>query len=193
MIAHVTQSRSFPSPLRSFFLGKRSLAGLGMVVAGLIALGFGLEAQANHGVLEGVTTTPTANLAQSVTAQPTFPAPGRYLFGQVAEPDQIGQGYMVVESTGDRVYGALYYPSSSFDCFHGAVQGNQLAMTIINSYSQEAHPYSIALVSDTTVASDSLSEGLTPLSLSGFHALATLTENDLRMLSVCQATITPDP
>jgi hypothetical protein len=163
-----------------------------MVAAGLIAVGFGLEAQANHGVPEEVTTTPTARVTQSVTAQPTFPAPGRYLFGQVAEPDQIGQGYMVVESTGDRVYGALYYPSSSFDCFHGEVQGNQLAMTIINSYTQETHPYSIALVSDTAVASDNLSDGLTPLSLSGFHALDTLTENDLRMLSVCQATVTPD-
>jgi hypothetical protein len=69
----------------------------------------------------------------------------RHLFGQVAQPDQIGQGYMVVERSGDRVYGALYFPSSSFDCFHGQVEGTELAMTIINSYDQETYPYSVAL------------------------------------------------
>jgi hypothetical protein len=97
------------------------------------------------------------------------------------------------ERTGDRVYGALYFPNSSFDCFHGLVQGNELAMTIVDSYSQESYPYSIALANDTSVASADLSNPLTSFSLSGFYALDTLSENDNRMLDICSGALVPAP
>ena len=58
--------------------------------------------------------------AQQMDARPSaFPEVGRYLFGQVPQRDQLGQGYIILENTGDQIFGALYYPSSSFDCFRG--------------------------------------------------------------------------
>jgi hypothetical protein len=126
-------------------------------------------------------------------AQNVPTSPGRYLFGQASEPDQIGVGYVVLERTGDRVYGALYFPNSSFDCFHGQVQGAELAMSIVDSYSQEVYPYNIALANDTSVASTDLSDNLTPFNLSGFYALDTLSENDNRMLDICSGALAPAP
>jgi hypothetical protein len=111
------------------------------------------------------------------------------LFGEVSEPDQIGHGYMVLESNGETVYGALYYPHSSFDCFYGEVEGAELAMTIINSYTQEIYPYSIALVSDSAIAATSPGS-LEPLSLEGFYALEQVSDNDIRMLDMC-GTVVP--
>ncbi|NJL45686.1 MAG: hypothetical protein HC922_08110 [Leptolyngbyaceae cyanobacterium SM2_3_12] len=151
----------------------------------LLALGSGAHVKA-----ESLTSS---SLSQAeTTPQPVFPAIGQYLFGQVPEPDQFGQGYMVLESTGNGVYGALYYPRSSFDCFYGQVQGAELAMNVINSYSQEVYPYSVALVSNTAVASASLAEEpIAPLNLSGFHQINDLSGNDLRMLEVCQGVVAP--
>ncbi|NJL48341.1 MAG: hypothetical protein HC929_13755 [Leptolyngbyaceae cyanobacterium SM2_5_2] len=187
MIAPVPQSRSLTSLLKRLSNLSRHLTALSMLVAGCGGVGLALAAPAQAAPL---TPAISMGLAQNAaTSNAVFPAPGQYLFGQVPEPDQVGQGYIVMETTGDRVYGALYYPSSSFDCFQGQVQGNELAMTIINSYSQEAYPFSIALVADSTVAAQQLPDGLTPVSLSGFHAIDTLTDNDLRMLSVCKAAV----
>ncbi|MEB3252119.1 MAG: hypothetical protein VKO01_08285 [Cyanobacteriota bacterium] len=129
-------------------------------------------------------TSPATAALQTTSSR--FPAPGRYLFGQVPTPNQIGQGYMVLESTGSQIYGAVYFPSSSFDCFQGQVQGNQLAMTIVDSYSQEAYPYSVALVADTAIAATNLPQGLSPVNLAGFHAIPTMTDQDLSMLEMCR-------
>lgn len=115
----------------------------------------------------------------------------RYLFGQTPQPDQIGQGYVVMERTGDRVYGALYYPSSSFDCFHGQVQGTEVAMTIVNSYDQEAYPYSMALAEGPVVAAGEAAGELVPFELEGFHAIDTLSDNDHRMLDMCSGVVAP--
>jgi hypothetical protein len=150
-----------------------------------VSLGIGAAVQAEPGVIgEGA----DLSLAQ---APASFPAdgPGQYLFGQTPEPDQVGQGYMVLDNTGDRVYGALYFPSSSFDCFHGQVQGNQLAMTIINSYTQEAYPYSVALVTDTAIASSDSGNTIDPLGLDGFYQLDGPSDNDLRILEMCRGVV----
>jgi hypothetical protein len=130
-------------------------------------------------------------LAQQIDAQPSFPEVGRYLFGQVPQRDQLGQGYIVLENTGDQVFGALYYPSSSFDCFRGQVQSGRLAMTVVNSYTQETYPYSIALVADTAIASP-YADSLEPLSLEGFHSINDISDNDLRLLETCRTVVTPE-
>lgn len=122
----------------------------------------------------------------------TESAAERYLFGQVPQPDQIGQGYVVLERTGDRVYGALYYPSSSFDCFEGQVQGDEVAMTVINSYdSADTYPYSLAMAEGPAVAASDASGELVPFGLEGFHAIGNLSENDHRMLDVCRGVVEP--
>lgn len=128
--------------------------------------------------------------ALAVAQTAAEPEGERYLFGQVPQPDQIGQGYVVLERTGDRVYGALYYPSSSFDCFEGQVQGTEIAMTVINSYDQaDTYPYSLAMVEDSAVASSDASGELVPFGLDGFHAIGDLSENDHRMLEMCSGVV----
>lgn len=163
---------------------RRPLAYALFGTAALAALGTAAQAQ-----------TVVEQMAPEVlaVAQTTVePAAGRYLFGQVPEPDQIGQGYVVLERSGDRVYGALYYPSSSFDCFQGQVQGSELAMTITNSYDQDSYPYSIALAEGPVVATSDASGELVPFGLDGFHALGAPSENDHRMLDMCRGVVAPD-
>jgi len=132
----------------------------------------------------------TSPAALAIAQTATEPVGERYLFGQVPQPDQIGQGYVVLERTDDRVYGALYYPSSSFDCFEGQVQGTEIAMTVINSYDQaDTYPYSLAMVEGSAVASSDASGELIPFGLDGFHAIGDLSENDHRMLEMCSGVV----
>jgi hypothetical protein len=121
------------------------------------------------------------------SAAPVFPADGVYLYGQAPEADQLGMGYMVFEAVNQRLVGALYMPSSSFDCFEGQLQGSELAMMITNSYTQETYPYGVALVTEGAIAS--ATNTLAPLTLDGFHQISTPSENDLRMLAVCKANL----
>lgn len=171
-----------PLPIHWLTRLHRPLSRLGLLISCLGLVSAGLAVQTGYSLAQ------TAPVSAMTTPQTTsrFPAPGRYLFGQVPTPNQIGQGYMVVESTGKQIYGAVYFPSSSFDCFQGQVRSNQLAMTIIDSYSQEAYPYNVALVSDTAIAATNLPQGLSPVNLAGFHAIPTMTDQDLSMLEVCR-------
>ncbi|WP_155523759.1 hypothetical protein [Nodosilinea nodulosa] len=154
--------------------------------AAAAALGAVAPAQAQTAPAQTATESTAIETAAAVPS-----ASGRYLFGQVPQPDQIGQGYVVLERNGDRVYGALYYPSSSFDCFYGQVQGTDLAMTVIDSYEQEAYPYSLALADAPPVATSETTGDLAPFGLSGFFAIQNLSANDHRMLNVCRAAVAP--
>ncbi|MGF1517531.1 MAG: hypothetical protein ACFCVB_06970 [Nodosilinea sp.] len=179
----VIQTKLFSALVRPFSIQGRvrdrtPLASLLMASAALIAVGVAAPAPAVESLA----------IAQSAPVQPVAE---RYLFGQVPQPDQIGQGYVVMERTGDHVYGALYYPSSSFDCFHGQLQGTEVAMTIIDSYAQEAYSYSIALAEGPIVAAGETVEDLVPFNLDGFSAIDTLSDNDHRMLDMCRGVVAP--
>ncbi|MBE9156563.1 hypothetical protein IQ265_06935 [Nodosilinea sp. LEGE 06152] len=165
---------------------RHSLSYLFVGAAAAAALGAIVPAQAQSVAPESASETTVAQTAAAL------PEAGRYLFGQVPEPDQIGQGYVVLERTGDRVYGALYYPSSSFDCFYGEVEGTELAMTIINSYDQQSYPYSLALADGPAVASSSAVGDIAPFGLDGFFAIDTVSDNDHRMLETCRAAVAPE-
>lgn len=111
---------------------------------------------------------------------------GVYLYGQAAERDQLGSAYMVFEVNQGNVVGAFYTPSSSFDCFYGRFQENEMALTVVDSYERTLHPYAIALQSPDPVAT--AGEGvLAPINLEGFQPIANINENDQRLLSTCQA------
>ncbi len=172
---------------------RRPVARLLITTAVLLAVGAG-DAQASPEPLDQTTHRLTTGILAQVSQAATsrFPAVGQYLFGQVPQPEQPGQGYIVLESTATQVYGALYFPNSSFDCFTGQVQGEELALTITNSYTQEVYPYNIALSSDTRVASVGATGSTAPISLSGFYQLDALTDNDLRILEVCRGAVTSD-
>lgn len=139
-----------------------------------------------------VGTAATAILPAKVVAQNSSPdatqvtlPDGIYLYGQSSKPDEIGQGYFVFEAKKGQVVGALYMPHSSFDCAAGSFKGDQLALTVTNSYDRVTNPFEIALEQTSNVAS---SNGSAPtIGLQGFQKLDVVSENDQRILNVCKA------
>ena len=117
---------------------------------------------------------------------------GVYLYGQAPEPDQIGQGYFVFEVNKGTAIGALYMPRSSFDCAAGKFQGNQLALTVVNSEDRTTNPFAIALEQTSMVASSG-NPTLKQVGLQGFHRLPNLSEGDQRILGVCKADFQKQP
>lgn len=110
---------------------------------------------------------------------------GVYLYGQADEPQQIGSAYMVFEVQQNRVVGAFYMPYSSFDCFNGEFQADQLALNVVDSYERTAHPYSVALEPGSPVAS--ATGEVAPAELEGFQRLSEVSEADQGILATCQA------
>ncbi|MGG6293279.1 hypothetical protein ACQ4M4_02555 [Leptolyngbya sp. AN02str] len=113
---------------------------------------------------------------------------GVYVYGQVPEAEQIGAAYMVFSVQDDDVVGAFYMPQSSFDCFYGEVQQQQLALNIIDSYAQDVYPYAVAVAPSGNVAANG-DDATVPMTLEGFHRLEEVTENDQRILGMCQSDV----
>jgi len=128
---------------------------------------------------------------RSLTAQAPNQSPrqplvdGQHLYGQSPEADTIGSAYMVFDVSGSDVVGAFYMPHSSFDCFHGSFQANELALTIRDSYEQEQFAYSVALITQEAIASDGTPQLSTQLE--GYHPIDTLSEGDRTILETCRA------
>ncbi|GAB4367103.1 MAG: hypothetical protein Kow00121_05140 [Elainellaceae cyanobacterium] len=154
-----------------------------LLAAGFIASTPSVLVRASEAVPEPNQAPAMSTLASESTSSSL--ADGVYLYGQSPEPDQIGSAYMVFEVDQGRVIGAFYMPRSSFDCFYGDVEADQLALTIVNSYEQTQYPYAIALEPNDSLATNS--ESAAPMGLEGFHSIDMLTENDQRILSTCQA------
>lgn len=131
-----------------------------------------------------IPTRQIASVAQAASNQVL--ENGTYLYGQSAQPEQIGSAYLVFEVEDSRVVGAFYMPQSSFDCFYGSIADQQLALNIVNSYERTVHPYAIALQESDSVATIG-NPDLAPVGLEGYHRIETVSENDQRILSTCQA------
>lgn len=147
-----------------------------------------VSSPAKAGVLASSATPDTGTTTETVAAQsPADPSlsDGVYLYGQSAEPDQIGSAYMVFEVNEDQVVGAFYMPYSSFDCFYGSQQPDQLALTVVDSYERTAHPYAIAFENNSSVASAG-SSVLESVGLEGYQEIETVSENDQRLLQTCK-------
>lgn len=109
---------------------------------------------------------------------------GTYVFGESPEVGQFGVTYMVFRVQSQQIIGAFYQPSSSFDCFHGEIAGNELALTVVDSYSQTPHPYALALDTSSQAASqDGTAGAFVPR---GFHPIAELSDVDQNILATCQ-------
>ncbi|MEM8614495.1 MAG: hypothetical protein AAGF93_20965 [Cyanobacteria bacterium P01_H01_bin.105] len=122
-------------------------------------------------------------LAQAAPSVPaTLSNDGIYLFGEQPLPDQLQTAYMIFEARAGQVVGAFYSPHSSFDCFQGNVENTQLSLAITETYSQEEYAYNLDL-EDTAVAGP----GGPQFGIEGFHQIDAVSDNDMRMLSTCQA------
>lgn len=161
---------------------RKPVTGLLMALS-LAALSGPLPAYSADTEDQRAATTPSL-LAQAENHQPL--EDGVYLYGQSPERDQIGSEYLVFEVTQGEVVGAFYMPRSSFDCFYGSFEADQLALTVIDSYERTEHPYAVALESTGTVA-DASGEVVTPVGLQGYHPIADLNANDQRILDICKA------
>ena len=126
--------------------------------------------------------------ARAVEPGTAFPKDGIYLYGQSPQRDQIGRAYMVFEVNRGRMVGAFYMPHSSFDCFWGTPQGNRLALTVIDSYTRETHPYAIGF-NPSVVAASTSGGADRSISLEGFYPIQPVSQADLKILEVCQADI----
>ncbi|MBT9312033.1 hypothetical protein [Leptothoe kymatousa] len=129
---------------------------------------------------------PVAALANAVSNSPLVD--GIYVYGEQETPDQLGSVYMVFEVTAGHAVGAFYMPSSSFDCFSGDVSANRLDLTVIDSYSQTSHPYSMAAQTQPTLTAG---PAASDYAIDGFTALPNVSDLDQQLLETCQ-TVQPN-
>jgi hypothetical protein len=143
--------------------------------------------------MQGVAHSSDVPAAQKPVAQETSGASrilpdGNYLYGQAAKAGQLGATYLVFEVNKGKVNGAFYMPQSSFDCVHGTLQTQRLALTVVNSYEHESYPYAVALRTGGASAS-ATGPDVAPIGLEGFHPIKQLSANDQRILSTCKASV----
>ncbi|MCU0548753.1 MAG: hypothetical protein MUC48_05340 [Leptolyngbya sp. Prado105] len=149
------------------------IAGFSLAVAGLMAMNAPVQAVPH-------------TLEKTALAQATTLPDGVYLYGQSAQPDQLGQAYFVFESRQGKLVGALYMPNSSFDCTYGSVEPEKLSLMVIDTYDRSENPYIIATEQpDSTIASR-LNPTAAPVSLEGYHRIEKVSTNDQRILNVCK-------
>lgn len=168
-------------PIVNWLQQRRSLTGSLLALTITIGTMSVVQAQQTEGVLEPQVQNAIADVAEH---NRNSLQDGVYLYGQAPEPNQIGSGYVVFESRNQQVIGALYMPHSSFDCMHGSIAENELAMTVINSYGEGEYPYAIARADVTEIANSA--GGATPgLQLEGMHQISELGATDQDVLAVC--------
>lgn len=128
--------------------------------------------------------TSPAQASVDTATDRTVLANGVYLFGQSPDPNEMGSAYAVLSVKNNQTTGAFYQPRSSFDCFSGEVAPNQLAVNVVDSYTQTTHPYAVALtLEDSLVAG----QGVGAYTLEGFHRIESLSAQDYEILATCQA------
>jgi hypothetical protein len=165
--------------LEKFLTGMLLTLALGVTASNLPAAGTEIPVQLQQ-------ISPQQAQLQSMQPQPL--QEGIYVYGQSPEANQIGSVYMVFQVSDHQVTGAFYMPSSSFDCFRGEFQADQLALIVTDSYEQTHHPYTVALAVNTPVATSH--HPLTALvDLVGYHQLSDISDTDRRILSTCQANL----
>lgn len=121
---------------------------------------------------------------QLAQASPRSPlADGTYLYGQSTQAEQIGQEYIVFKVQQGQVVGAVYMPRSEFNCFSGAIESNQIKLSIVDPYDGTVYPHEIALETLAPVASNS--QLPREVGLEGYNRISQLSDNDRRILNVC--------
>lgn len=149
------------------------------IAATVFAIGSSL-AVASIARAESVSITARLNTTPSAITD------GTHVYGSATQPQQIGETYMVFEAQDDRVVGGFYQPSSSFDCFQGNLNGDRLALTVTNSYTQAAYPFHLAVTRNTAVAGQDTD---IPLNIPGFQPLDDVSSMDRQVLDTCQTAL----
>lgn len=127
-----------------------------------------------------------ANRPRSQEAGTVPIADGTYLYGESAQPEQIGQEYLVFEVNEGNVRGAIYYPRSEFSCLTGTVQNEAIELSIIDPYTGETYAYPIEIQDQSLVATSENPASGSQVALAGYQNIDHLSENDQRILQACQ-------
>lgn len=110
---------------------------------------------------------------------------GIYFYGKSPIRDQLGVEYLIFLVQNNKVVGAFYQVGSEFNCFHGDISQDQISLSVIDPYDNTVYPYSIALESSSTLASES-NNLIKELALSGHHKIKDYNDHDLEMLDICR-------
>ena len=78
-------------------------------------------------------------------------------------------------------------PQSSFDCFYGSVESDNLNLSVVSSYDEATHEYSVPFQEGTAIATTN--EAAAPVQLVGYHSIDTVSNNDHRILGMCRANL----
>ena len=134
------------------------------------------------------------NIAQ-VPNPETSIADGTYLYGQSAQPGELGKEYIVFEARQGKVVGAMYMPSSEYACFYGTLNSKQMNLTVANPYDQSSFSHTIARAQPTQFAAvggsiniENTYDSLTyphSVGLDGYQPISQVTDNDKQILSNC--------
>ena len=156
------------------------IAGFSLALTSMMAMNAPAQAAPRTVGIVGKTAPQATAIAQAATLPD-----GVYLYGQSAQPEQIGKGYFVFEARQGKVLGALYMPRSSFDCTYGTVEPDKVSLMVIDSYDRSENPYIIATERSGSVASSS-NPVVAPISLEGYQRITNVSANDQRILNVCK-------
>ena len=135
------------------------------------------------GLLVALTATafPMSAVAAPVSSLPD----GIYLYGESEKPNQPGRTYFVFEVSRGEVHGALYSPSSSFDCTSGKFESQQIALSVVDTYDKTSYPIEIGTLNGGIVAS---ADPVTELGLDGMtRVMGEISSRDREILSTCKA------
>jgi hypothetical protein len=154
-----------------------------IVAMGGLVLGLSV-AQAQQPKTVAYAANAAPEIEMTAIAQATTLADGVYLYGQSPETEQFNTAYMVFEVRQNQAVGLFYMPRSSFDCFYGNLNTNQLAVTVVDSYENTPYNYALAL-NASTIASTEIP--VQNPEFEGFHRIADVSTNDYRMLEMCKA------
>jgi len=182
---------------QSSLKSRKQLGGLEITLAGLMLFG-----AVSTGEAEALSTNGRQNTAkpQQVVQTRTTPAAptqtmanGVYLYGQSAKPEEIGKEYVVFEARGGRVIGAVYMPSSEFNCFHGTAQAQKLDVTMVDPMVETADSTPPEKQPSARVATVGDYRGIDQVSvpysvkLQNYRRIANVSDNDKRILGMCKA------
>ncbi|NMG58643.1 hypothetical protein E1H12_08935 [Geitlerinema sp. P-1104] len=137
----------------------------------------------------GIAVAESVSVAARLETAPSNLTDGQHVYGSAPEANQVGETYMVFEAEGNRVVGGFYMPSSSFDCFHGRLDENRLALNIQDSYSNEVYPFNLAVSRETLVADG---QSAANANIPGFQPLESLSAMDEQVLDTCRGLLSQE-
>lgn len=187
----------FKSVVNSFLHQPMPSSSLKLPLAGLMLIvGMG-AGNATPALTNNSTQSVKPHQTQVAQATPNNQTPdGVYLYGESSKPDEIGKEYMVFEVRRGRVIGAVYMPHSEFNCFHGTLASRKLDLMVNNPFAETAdssppenRSNNIAAVGDFPRIGNGDDPINFPLAinLQDYQRIATVSENDQRILGVCKA------